>query len=202
MATLYNKLFETFDTLSKSNVTNGSIDGVISPYSVPAKDSVGIAVDTLNDSDRIDSKISIVHKKCQYNIMMVSASDMEGFRTLCERLTDAFKLNKIFDNDPLIQTKLAEILAYSYISKNSTYLIYPDIFQAKTKALSVFNVAKKLGLNFLNSKVEDLLKKVLLTVFYKISFDQDDKQKTEQAPTKPTTQQQPLQQPLQTPGIK
>lgn len=175
MSNLYNKLFETFDTASKTDVVNGVIDGVISPYSVPAKDSIGIALDSLNDDDRIDNKISAVHKKCQYNIMMVSSSNVDGFRTLCDRIIEAFRLNKVFENDPIIQEKLAEILAYAYISKTANYLIYSDINKAKIIAMSTFNVAKKLGLNFLNSKVEDLLQKILLTIFYKIDFKKSEK---------------------------
>ena len=171
-------MFETFDSVSKKDITGGSIDGVISPYSIPAKDSIGIALDAINsDEDRLDNKISAVYKKCQYNIMIASSSNVDGFRTLCDRLLEAFKLNKVFDNDPMIQNKLAEILAYAYTSKTSKYLIYADINKAKTIAQAVFTSAKKppIGLSFLNPKVEDLLKKILLTIFYKIDFSDKNK---------------------------
>ena len=46
MTTLYSKLFETFSSLTAKDVINGVVGGVVSPYSVPAKDSIGISIES------------------------------------------------------------------------------------------------------------------------------------------------------------
>jgi hypothetical protein len=97
---------------------------------------------------------------------MASSPNVEGFKTLCARLKTAIELNKLFSDDPVLQNKLAEILAYGYISKNSEYLIYPDFGVAKTKAQNVYQVVNKLGLTAFSPNDENLIKTLLLSVFY------------------------------------
>lgn len=166
MTTLYKKLFETFSSLTAKDAVNGVIGGVVSPYSVPAKDSIGISIESLNDSKKIQSQIILVHKKCSEHIYMASSPNVEGFKTLCSRLKTAIELNKLFNDDPILQDKLAEILAYGYISKNSDYLIYQDFGTAKTKAQNVYQVVNKLGLTAFSPNDENLIKTLLLSVFY------------------------------------
>jgi hypothetical protein len=166
MTNLFNKLFETFDSLSSSDAKEGVIGGIVSPYSIPAKDSLGISIESLNTSKAVQNQIVMVHKKCSDHINMASAPNITGFKTLCSRILSAIELNKVFKDNPLLPNKLSEILAYSYICKNKDYLIYPDFNAAKTKAKAVFDTANKLGLVSLSPNDENTIKTLLLSVFY------------------------------------
>ena len=172
MEPLFNKLFETFDNLTAKDASKGTIGGVISPYSVPAKDSLGISIDSLNTSKKIQNQIVMVHKKCSDHIAMASSPNVQGFKTLCARIKSAIELNKLFKDDPLLQQKLSEILAYSYISKNSEYLVYP-FNAAKVKAKAVYDTANKLGLVSFEPNDENTIKTILLSVFYKPEQDKE-----------------------------
>lgn len=181
MATLFSRLFENFDRLTAKDVSNGLIGGIVSPYSVPAKDSIGISIESLNTSKKIQNQIITVHKKCSDHIHMVSSPNIEGFKTLCARILTAIELNSLFSDDPILQNKLAEILAYSYISKNKDYLIYPDFNLAKTKAEAVYNTANKYGLTAFTPNDTNTIKTLLLSIFYKPesqkASDKDNKDK-------------------------
>lgn len=168
---LYSKLFETFDSISKGDVEQGVVKGVVSPYSVPAKDAIGIALSTLEkESEKVNYSISRLHQKYRYNIQTASSSDLQGFKEFSSRLVKAMSLNKFMEEDPVMQEKLSQFLTYCYalLSKKQGYVIYPDVEQAKKVARIVFSKAKSLGLTFLPIEVEDLLKTILFTVFFKL----------------------------------
>ena len=169
---LYDILFtENFDTLKTSDIKNGVIDGIVSPYSIPAEDNTILALSTVDKySNQLSNKISRLHQKYQYNIKMVSAHDLVGFKEFENRLVKAFELNDFFKNDSMIQNKLASFLTYCYasISQKSGYLVYSELAQAKKVVRMVFTKAQKLGLTFLPIEIESLLKTLLLTIFYKL----------------------------------
>ena len=182
--TLFNKLFnESFDTLSTKNVKDGVIAGVVSPYLGSAKDEIGLALDDLDSRKSfINNKISKMHTNFSLNMKLGAATDLNGFSMFSSRLVRALELNKIFEDDPVIQKKLADLLTYCYIKlskQTSTYLIYDDINQAKKVAGIVFKKAEKYGLDFLPPSVNDMLKIVLFSVFYKLPAD---KKSTEKKP--------------------
>lgn len=181
MEPLFSKLFETFDNLTAKDASKGTIGGIISPYSVPAKDSLGISIDSLNDSKKIQNQIVMVHKKCNDHINMASAPNIQGFKTLCSRLKSAIELNKLFKEDPLLQQKLSEILAYSYICKNTDYLVYP-FDAAKLKAKAVYDTANKLGLVSFEPNDENTIKTILLSVFYKPETEKEKKKEDKPVP--------------------
>jgi hypothetical protein len=174
--TLFNKLFsESFDTLSTKDVKDGVIAGVVSPYLGSSKDEIGLALDDLDSRKAfINNKISKMHTALSLNMKLGAASDLNGFSMFSSRLVRALELNKVFEDDPVIQKKLADLLTYFYIKlskQTSTYLIYDDINQAKKVAGIVFKKAEKYGLDFLPPSVSDMLKVVLLSVFYKLPAD-------------------------------
>ena len=186
MTTLYSKLFETnFDKLTAKDAANGVIGGIVTPYSVPAKDSIGISIDSLNNSSKIKDQVITVYKKVSDHIAMASAPNVVGFKTLCSRIKDAIELNKIFNEDSLLQEKLAEILTYSYISKNEDYFIYPEFKDAKSKALAVYETAKKFGLVAFDPSQENVIKTLLLAVFYKNTEQEPEKKPEELKSEKP-----------------
>ena len=195
MSTLFSKLFiESFESLKASD----NLGGIISPYSVPAKDSLAISVDTIESFDN-STQIVGLHRRIEDNINQSKRNNMDGFKTLCFRIEQALELNKLFKNDSTVREKLAEILAYSYVSHNREYLIYPDFNTAKNKALAVFKVAYKLGLNFFDSQNEDAIKLILLSVLFKKKPEDKKDAKSSQSlqPGPQSTAQPPQSSPAQ-----
>ena len=186
--TLFNKLFsESFDTISSKDISNGVISGVVSPYLGSAEDEIGLALDDLDSrKSQVNNKISKMHTNFSLNMKLGAASDLNGFSMFSSRLVRAFELNDIFDDDPVIQKKLADLLTYCYIKlskQTSTYLIYDDINQAKKVARIVFSKAEKYGLDFLPPSFADMLKVVLFSVFYKLPADKKGTDNKEQQPS-------------------
>lgn len=180
MAALFNNLFnEAFESLSNSDISGGVMGGIVSPYLGSAENEIGITLDDVEKNKAgINNKISRLHSRYALNMKLDSASDLSGFAMFCSRLIRAFELNKIFDDDPVIQKKLAELLTYFYISisKNqSTYLIYSDLEQAKKVARMVFGRAERFGLDFLPPSFADMLKIVLVSVFFKLPTAKQNK---------------------------
>lgn len=174
--TLFNQLFdESFDTLGAKDISNGVIAGVVSPYLGNSEDEIGLALDDLDvKKAKVNNKISKLHTRFSLNMKLDTASDLSGFSMFSSRLVRAFELNKVFEDDPVIQKKLAELITYFYISvskQTTTYLIYPDISQAKKVASIVFSRAEKHGLDFLPPSFVDMLKIILFSVFYKLPKD-------------------------------
>lgn len=173
--TLYKALFsENFESLKSSDVKQGMVGGIVSPYSVPAEDNVLLAVSTADEnSNEIGNKISRLHQKSQYNIKSIASSDLPGFKEFNSRLLKAFQLNNLFSDDTVLQTKLTEFLTYCYasLSRKNGYVIYPELEQAKKVVRIIFTKAQKLGLTFLPIEVENLIKTILLTVLFKLPKD-------------------------------
>lgn len=167
---LFNTLFETFDTIKKADVADGSINGIKSLYSIPAKDLTGITIDSLNSDNDIKQKIAKLYRNFQYTMKIDSASNLDGFSKFSERLNNALDLNNVFTDDDIIRHKLADFLTYCYISisKTKEYFIYSDFNTAKNVSNMVFNKAVKSGLTFLDADTSDLIKTVLFTIFYKL----------------------------------
>lgn len=173
MTSLFNNLFnESFETLTTKDIDNGMISGIVSPYLGKPEDEIGLTLDDVENKKRfISNKLSKLHAKYSLNMKLDSANDLSGFTMFCSRLVRAFQLNKVFDDDPVIQKKLAELLTYFYISlskSQSTYLIYSDLNQAKKVARMVYNKAEKFGLDFLPTSFADMLRVILFSVFFKL----------------------------------
>jgi hypothetical protein len=170
MSDLFTKLFETFGSISQHDASNGDVNGIKSIYSIPSKDLTGITVDSLNDDRSIKQKISNLYRINQYSIGMERSTNIEGFSKFSQRISNALDLNKIYSDDASVRQKLADFLTYCYLSVNNekTFLIYPDFDSAKKVSLMVFTKAEKTGLKFLNTDTADVLKTVLLTVFFQL----------------------------------
>lgn len=197
MTTLFNKLFiETrFDAISQKDIEAGMIAGVASPYLGSPKDEIGITLDDIDKDFRIlSNKVSKLHNRYGMNIKNASASDMTSFAELLDRLVRALDENKIFSDDPVIQVKLAELFAYAYVkisSQDATYMMYDKLEQAKKVANMIFNKAKGMGLTFFSPSSNDLLKTVILAVFYKLPKEKKAGDNQQQPPA----EQAPLSQP-------
>ena len=167
---LFSELFETFDSISKNDMADGSVNGVKSLYSIPSKDLTGITVDSLNDDRNTKQRISNLYRLHQYAMSMAAASNVDGFSKFSERLNNALDLNKVYSDDDAIRQKLASFLTYCYLSinKSKEFLVYSDFDSAKKVSMMVFSRAEKLGLKFLNSDTVDIIKTVIFTVFYKL----------------------------------
>lgn len=119
---------------------------------------------------------------------------MEDFNRFSTLLIQAMKINDLMSGDDIILTKLAEILTYAYAKKaNGQFQIFSDFDTAKRVTSIVFATAKKLGLKFFQSDLEDLVQKILLSVVYKEGSDKkdtknDDKKADKPKEDKPTNQ--------------
>ena len=183
--TLFNRLFdESFDTLGAKDISNGVIAGIVSPYLGNSEDEIGLALEDLDaKKSKINNKISKLHTHFSLNMKLDAASDLSGFSMFSARLVRAFELNKVFEDDPVMQKKLSELITYFYISvskQTTTYLIYPDINQAKKVAGIIFAKAERNGLDFFPPSFVDMLKVILFSIFYKLP--KDKKSSGEKAP--------------------
>ena len=177
MTSLFNKLFTEamFNNISSKSIANGVIDGIVSPYLKSPEDELAI---TLSDMDKrkliISNHISKVHNNLALNVKWASAIDMDGFTELRDRLNRTLDANKIFDDDPVIREKLADIFTYCYsllVKDKPEYKIYSEIAQAKKVTNLIFDRASKKGFNSDKSipkALMDVLKTVVFAVFYKL----------------------------------
>ena len=179
-------LFESFSALTKKDIKDGSIAGIASPYSADHKQAVSMALINAEDQAKeISSSISTLFRKIEYGSKIDSVKYMEDFNRFSILLLQAMKINNVLKSDEIILSKLADILSYAYVKKNSgEFKIYSDFENAKKVTIMVYKTAQKIGLSFLPPDIDDLVQKVLFSVLYKPKADEDKGEKDDEFLTK------------------
>lgn len=171
-------LFESFSALSKDDITDGTIAGIDSPYSVNHKQNISLALlNAEEQAKELSNEISLLYRRIEYGAKIESSKYLEDFDRFSALLLQTLKINEVLYGDEIILKKLACILTYAYVKKNSgEFKIYSNFDAAKQVTSIVFNTAKKLGLDFLTPDLEDLIQKVLFSVLYKEASAKTPKQ--------------------------
>lgn len=170
MATFKQKHFlESFASISKDDVTDNDVAGIVSPYSANNAQSVSMALAGSEDKTKaIFDSIAKLYKKLEYGIRIDSAKYLEDFNRFSTLVKQSLALNNVLSGDDIILSKLADILTYAYTKKNKgKFRIFSDFSTAKLVTQNVFTTSKKLGLVFLPVDMDDIIQKVLLSVLYR-----------------------------------
>ena len=186
---MHSNLFESFSALTKTDVKDGSIAGVASPYSADHKQAVSMAlINAQEQAKEISDGISKLFRKIEYGSKIDTVKYLEDFNRFSTLLLQTLKINDVLAGDEIILKKLADILSYAYIKKNKgEFKIYSEFEDAKQVTVIVYKAAQKIGLNFLPPDIDDLVQKVLFSVLYKAKKEEkkEDKLDKKSEPKKP-----------------
>lgn len=173
---------ESFSSITKDDVTDAGVAGIVSPYSANNSQSVGLALANAKENTKyIADNISKLYKRLEYGIRIDSAKFVEDFNRFSSLVLQALSMNDIMSNDTVILKRLADILTYAYSKSNKgKFRIYSDFNVSKKATQVVFNTCKKLGLSFMSADMDDTIQKVLLSVLYRA----EDKELNKHEPKK------------------
>lgn len=173
-----------------------SLDGINKIYDTDQQQGTALALKNADDRIReISDEISKLYKKLEYGIKIDSGKHLEDFNRFSTLLLQAMKINDLLSGDDIILSKLADILTYAYakLAANRDFQIYSDFDTAKKATSIIFATAKKLGLKFFQTDLEDLIQKILLSVLYKETSKKPEKKEEPKKPEKKAPEKAPEQ---------
>jgi len=169
---LFNRLFESFETLSAKDADDGSLEGITSVYKQDVKSMLGMALDSLSDNQSTlgDSIVKVYAKINTFD----TPGSIEDFRKFSNLLSQAFAKYDVLKQDNILRKKLCDVITFVYSKKNSgNLIIYSNFTSAKDVTRALYSELRNMGLSFVSSEVDDLLQKIILSVLYRKSNDSE-----------------------------
>jgi hypothetical protein len=200
MTDLYNTLFETFNSISKKDVQNGSIAGQKSIYSNTSNGSLERAVKHIHEnekqfSNQIKQKRDIRFRSA---INLLMRTKREDFDNYSGRLSAQLSENGLYGWDPSILRALVDLISYAYLSSTKEKpQVYSDIQKAKSVTQFIFNkLANVIELKFPSTDIQDQFKIAVLATLYNINAEKEEPKKPEEKKPEATPTPAPTTQPV------
>lgn len=181
MKTLFTGLFETFSGIADAK--NGTIGSQKSLYSIPASQSLPIAIEQIKENEKeFSNGIKRERARLQSAISSIRKTDVLHFDKYSGRVAQQFDLNGIYSWDKSVQKALSELITCAYLSSTEEGpKIYSDLSRAKQTTEIIFNKLVKTGLRFPTTDIGEEIKTAILATVFDINSNKKDSAKPDDA---------------------